>query len=104
PSGSVPAPDREHLRRWLALAQIDGDLDILDVATFGTADDFLNAMAALYVRFFDEARAAGSGEETAAFFQLVLSSSLRNVLAHKVGANERFLGLGALLAHLSDLA
>jgi hypothetical protein len=104
PAGSVAPPDRERLRRWLALAQLDGDVDALDVAVWSGADEFLTTFANLYAKFFDEARAAGSGEETAAFFQLVLASSLRNVLLHKVGGNERFLGLASLLAHLSDLA
>ncbi len=61
-------------------------------------------MGALYLRFFNEARAPGSGEETAALFQLVATSSLRNVMAHTLGTDERFLGLAALLASLSDRA
>ncbi len=103
-STGAPSPDRDTLRRWLALAQIDGDLDAYDVASYAAADDFLNTFAAMYGRFFDEARGAGSGEETAAFFQLVASSSLRNTLLHRIGASERFFGLAALLGHLSDRA
>lgn len=61
-------------------------------------------MGALYLRFFNEARAPGSGEETAALFQLVATSSLRNVMAHTLGTDERFLGLAALLASISDRA
>ncbi|HEY4223395.1 MAG TPA: hypothetical protein VGO62_18685, partial [Myxococcota bacterium] len=97
--------DRNELRRVLALAQLDGDLDPLDVAQWGGgADQFLAAFTSLYVRFFEEARAAGSGEETAALFQLVAMSSLRNVALHKLGANDRFFGVAALLAHLADRA
>lgn len=96
--------DREALRRNLALAQLDGDLDILDVVGWRGADAFLSAFAAFYGRVLDEARASGAGEETATLFQLVAHSSLRNVLIHRVGATERFLGLAALLAYLSDRA
>src|ERR1043166_1111644 len=98
------APDRDTLRRWLSLAQLDGDLDPFDVAAYKNANEFLATFASLYSRFFDEAKSSGSGEETAAFFQLVAASSLRNVLLHRVGASERFLGLGALLSHLCDRA
>jgi hypothetical protein len=98
------APDKDTLRRQLALAQLDSDLDIRDVTGWDGSDAFVAATTGLLQRFFDEARSAGAGEETAAFFQLVASSSLRNVLAHKVGTGERFLGLSALLAHLTDRA
>jgi hypothetical protein len=102
--------DRDTLRRVIALTQIDGDLDPIDVASYAVggerpvADGFLGTFQNLYERFFEEAKASGSGEDTAALFQLVSMSSLRNVLLHKVGASDRFLGLGALLAHLCDRA
>lgn len=104
PAVPTLAPDRDTLRRQLALAQLDADLDVRDVTGWDGMDAFVAAFTGLLQRFFDEARSAGAGEETAAFFQLVASSSLRNVLAHKVGTGERFLGLSALLAHLGDRA
>ncbi|MDP2344079.1 MAG: hypothetical protein Q8O67_24190 [Deltaproteobacteria bacterium] len=104
PAGSSLGLDRDSLRRAIALAQLDADIDPIDVATWAGAEAFLDALTSLYQRFFDEARAAGSGEETAALFQLLLFSSLRNVLVHHVGASERFLGMGAFLAHLADRA
>ena len=96
--------DRDGLRRAIALSQLDADIDPIDIATWTGTDAFLDAMGNLYERFLDEARATGSGEETAALFQLVLFSSLRNVLLHHVGASERFLGMAAHLAHLADRA
>jgi hypothetical protein len=104
PAVAALAPDKDTLRRQLALAQLDSDLDIRDVTGWGGLDAFVTATTGLLQRFFDEARSAGAGEETAAFFQLVASSSLRNVLAHKVGTGERFLGLSALLSHLTERA
>lgn len=106
PRGSLDL-DRDSLRRLLALCQLDGDLDPLDVAAWveqGGPDAFLQMFAQLIARFLDEARAAAGGEETAALFQLIALSSLRNTLLHHVGGNERFLGLAALLAHLCDRA
>lgn len=108
PAPTAP-PTRDTLRRSIALAQLDGDLDVFEAAHFtsgspSSADRFLDTFTQLYGRLFDEARASGSGEETAALFQLVAMSSLRNVLLHKIGASDRFLGLGALLAHLCDRA
>lgn len=102
PSGG--ALDRDALRRHLALAQLDADLDPMDVLGWRGADGFLSACATFYARLFEEARASGGGEETAALFQLIAHSSLRNVLVHQVGATERFLGLAALVAYLSDRA
>lgn len=96
--------DRDGLRRAIALAQLDADIDPVDVAVWKGADAYVDALASCYDRFFDEARAQGAGEETAALFQQVLFSSLRNVLLHHAGASERFLGLGAFLAHLADRA
>lgn len=96
--------DRDGLRRAIALAQLDADIDPIDVATWKGTDAFLKALGNCYERFFDEAKAKGSGEETAALFQQVLFSSLRNVLLHHAGASERFLGTGAFLAHLADRA
>lgn len=97
------ALDRDRLRQILAIAQLDGDLDPLDVALWRT-EALSTALAGFYARVFEEARASGSGEETAALFGLVAHSTLRNVLLHRLGANERFLGTAALVAYLSDRA
>jgi hypothetical protein len=122
-SGSLEL-DRDSLRRLLSLAQIDGDLDPLEVhawmrrnvthsqslsSTIGTGeangpDSFLQMFASLTAKFLDEAKAAAGGEDTAALFQLIALSSLRNTLLHHLGASERFLGLAALIAHLCDRA
>lgn len=104
PIGGALQLDRDALRRAIALAQLDADIDPIDVVSWSGTDAFLAAMTSFYERFFDEARASGSGEETAALFQQVLFSSLRNVLLHHAGASERFLGLGAFLSHLADRA
>jgi hypothetical protein len=98
--------DRDGLRAAISVAQLDGDLDPIDVQAWSgeRRDAFLEAFNGLYDRFLEEARSAGSGEETAALFQLVAMSSLRNVLLHSVGANDRFFGQAALLAHLCDRA
>jgi hypothetical protein len=113
--------DRDSLRRLLSLAQIDGDLDPLEVHawmrmnvthvgdTVGTGaasgpDSFMQMFASLTDKFLDEAKASAGGEDTAALFQLIALSSLRNTLLHHLGASERFLGLAALLAHLCDRA
>jgi hypothetical protein len=113
--------DRDSLRRLLSLAQIDGDLDPLEVHawmrmnvthvgdTIGTGaasgpDSFMQMFASLTDKFLDEAKASAGGEDTAALFQLIALSSLRNTLLHHLGASERFLGLAALLAHLCDRA
>lgn len=109
PAASVPSlggrvMDRDTLRRAIGLAQLDGDIDIMDVATWEGAPAFIGAMASMEARFLDEARASGAGEETAALFQLIAMSSLRNVLLHRMGPSERFLGMAALLAHLMDKA
>lgn len=105
PSAGALDLDREALRALLALSQTDGDLDPLDVHAWGAGrGEFQQMFAQLTSRFFDEARASGGGEDTAALFQLIALSSLRNVLLHRVGASERFLGIAALLAHLCDRA
>lgn len=103
PALASTAADKDTLRRQIAFAQLDADLDIRDV-TGWDGGPLLQALVDLYGRFFDEATSAGAGEETAAFFQLIAASTLRNVLAHKVGSGDRFLGLAAFLAHLSDKA
>lgn len=113
--------DRDSLRRLLSLSQIDGDLDPLEVHawmrmnvthvgdTVGTGaasgpDSFMHMFASLSAKFLDEAKASAGGEDTAALFQIIALSSLRNTLLHHLGASERFLGLAALLAHLCDRA
>jgi hypothetical protein len=104
PSRGALTLERDKLRQVLGLAQLDADLDVLDVVGFQAADALANTLARFYARVFEEARASGAGEETAALFGLVAHSTLRNVLLHRMGANERFLGTAALVAFLSDRA
>lgn len=104
PATGAVALDRDKLRSTLALAQLDGDLDVLDVLGWRSADALASTLSGFYGRVFEEARASGAGEETAALFGLVAHSTLRNVLLHRLGANERFLGSAALVAYLSDRA
>jgi hypothetical protein len=104
PTTGAMSLERDALRRYLGLAQLDGDLDVVDVVGWDGVDGFVSMLGRFYDRLFEEARACGEGEETASFFQLLKASVLRNVLLHHLGPNERFLGLAGLLAYLDDRA